>query len=175
MYALVIREWRQANRTPDSVLSVICLAIFADRGCDCPWRGGVTLPLNTASPLRRESVRWRALIPPALLPVGHSPSRRSRLRRWWAFAPPFQPSPRVMGGVAPPLHEVGLFSVAVVVNPRLPLPCQRQRRLGGGRPHLLFREATAPLACAQGRGSGSSSHPSCGERATDRLLALRIE
>ncbi len=64
--------------------------------------------------------------PPALLPVGHSPSRRCHQRRWWSLEPPFQPLPR--------LRTAGMLSVAVVVILLLLVGC----------PDLLFRQATLP-------------------------------
>ncbi len=115
-----------------------------------------------ASPLRRESARSRAWIPPALLPVGHSPSRRSRLRRWRAFTPPVRSGPTCVGGL--------VFCCSCRQPPLTP-PLLITGEVGWGCPHLLFREATASFDYAQDRESGSSSRAWQQARATDRLLA----
>ncbi len=98
-----------------------------------------------ASPLRRESAALsREPIPPALLPVGHSPSRRSRLRRWWALTPPFQPSPRPC--------ERGWFALCC--------SCRHPRR-DALTCFFVRQPCPASLADARERNreSGSSSHP----------------
>ena len=79
----------QASHTPDSVQSVICLS-----SCRQRLPGGVLLRTSIAAATGTRCVFTREPVPPALLPVGHSPSRRSRLQRWWAFTPPFHPSPQ---------------------------------------------------------------------------------
>ena len=98
--------------------SVICLETSLLRRCVCdscePNHFAATGPLPCDNS------------PPALLPIGHSPSRRHRCRRWWAFTPPVRP-------LRARFARAGIFSVAVVVLGDL-----RHRD-----PDLLFRQAIA--------------------------------
>ena len=99
---------RASRRTPDSVLTVICLRANdpgenCRQGYDPSWRfhcGRSEFP--------------REPTPPALLPVRHSPSRRRHRRRWWSLTPPFHPSPAALASSRDSL--AGSFTVAVVVR-----------------------------------------------------------
>lgn len=102
-----------------------CFTPSSVSGHDCPGQGY----LGT----RPESLYCDRIVillsqkhnPPALLPVGRSPSHCHHCQCWWAFTPPFRPLP------APRLRPVwvGFFSVAVVVV------CDSHRK----HPNLLFR------------------------------------
>lgn len=113
-------------------------------------RGVIPLSVITATGMslsHRDPVRRP--IPPALLPVRHSPSRRRHRRRWWSLTPPFHPLPWLMQPLA------GSFSVAVVVRVQ---PC-----LDSSPSDLAFPSD----ANAKGWESGSSS----GENPSDGSLA----
>lgn len=79
-----------------------------------------------------------AASPPALLSVGHSPSRRHLCRRWWAFTPPVRPLPVwARTSHCPNRREYFLLQLSSDSIPTLP---------GGEEnaicPDLLFRQAT---------------------------------
>lgn len=118
-------EWIDAKKAASKPYSRFCFIRHLSRDpCGSRWQ------LQGALPLRRESLRVEG-IPPALLSVGHSPSRRSYLRRWWALTPPVRSCPTG--------EWEDMLSVAVVVT----------RQLLGACPHLLFREATLPSPWAE--------------------------
>ncbi len=111
--------------------------------------GWPRLPIGGVAATGHGSRLNRSPCPPALLPVGHSPSRRCHQRRWWALTPPFQPSPRgyPRGG--------SIFCCSC----RHPCGC----------PELLFPQAT--LLSNESRESGSSSGGTVSRVSSDGPLA----
>lgn len=141
------RKRRQANRTPDSVLSVICLAIRVDRGGNY-WR----VATATGIPLDEG-------IPPALLSVGHSPSRRSHLRRWWAFTPPVRSCPTVRGRTCFLLQlssRVNYLARALTCCfVRQPCPAVGLSRESGSSSRARGRASDGSFACRTGEAAGN--------------------
>ena len=106
---------RHLSRTASSVL--------ASCGADYRSRGVTSLGIRTATGRNCEQ-RSRPR-PPALLPVGHSPSRRCRQRRWCALTTP-----------------LSAFTCARRHAGEVCLLLQLSSLSQGERPHLLFRAAT---------------------------------
>lgn len=89
-----------SSRTPDSVLSVICLVVSTTAShAPFPWRdcaaatGPIPCTASSRAPFDVLLVANLGNGPPALLPVGHSPSRRCLQRRWQALTLPVRPFP----------------------------------------------------------------------------------
>ena len=86
------RNWRRAMTEGEQVYPQFCFDRHLSQDCrpgddyrqgyDPSWRHHCGRNGSSAEP-----------IPPALLPVRHSPSRRRHRRRWWSLTPPFHPSP----------------------------------------------------------------------------------
>lgn len=93
--------------------------------------------------------------PPALLPIGHSPSRRRLRRRWWALTPPVRPCPICMGGI--------LFCCSC----RQTCPLASRRRFGA-RSALTCCFVRQSCAVVRRHGESGSSSDDCENRNRQR-------
>lgn len=133
-----------SGRTPDSVLTVICLDACAP----------VTPASRTLATSLRQDLTFLSS-PPALLPIGHSPSRRRLRQRWWAFTPPVRPCPICTGGI--------IFCCSC--RQTRPVPSRKRVRTQSALTCCFVRQSCAVM---RRHGESGSSSGDCGNRNRQR-------